>query len=213
MARITIPQFLLPRGARSPRTLQTLSRKPISASTSKRNTIRRFSTTPPTQKTSSANNNNDKHRILEKPDKFRPPSHPQRRVLQPRSSSLGQNYPGPRMTEKEKEEQKKKAYPNMFPPEGTFMHRFLSSRGLHAWIALVALPSSLQGDNSSRQMTTRYANISQERINNPSNIHLHQQLQVHLPLRTPPTFLVQSIYLAVRDNLSGAVCLPHGRAA
>jgi hypothetical protein len=47
------------------------------------------------------------------------------------------NYPGPPLSAKEKEEQATKRYPNMFPPEGTVMHKFLTTRWIHAWIALV----------------------------------------------------------------------------
>jgi hypothetical protein len=47
------------------------------------------------------------------------------------------NYPGPPLSEKEKEEQKTKQYPNMFPPEGTVLHKFLTSRWIHVWIAMV----------------------------------------------------------------------------
>jgi hypothetical protein len=79
-----------------------------------------------------------KNRILEKPDKFRPPSHPQR-IVSPARTPSGQpvNY-GPRLTAKEREEQNKKQYPSMFPPEGTVMFNFLTSRWIHVWIAMVS---------------------------------------------------------------------------
>jgi hypothetical protein len=47
------------------------------------------------------------------------------------------NYPGPKLSEKEEAERAKKKYPNMFPPEGTVMFRFLTSRWIHVWIAFV----------------------------------------------------------------------------
>jgi len=73
----------------------------------------------------------DKSRILEKPAKFNPPSHGSRRV-RPRA------YPGPRITEAEREAMKTKRYPNMMPPEGSFLWRFLTDRRLHMWITLVS---------------------------------------------------------------------------
>jgi len=79
----------------------------------------------------------DKSRILEKPAKFNPPSHGSRRV-RPRS------YPGPRITDAEREAMKTKRYPNMMPPEGSFLWRFLTDRKLHMWITLVTFPYPIQ---------------------------------------------------------------------
>lgn len=134
---ITIPQFLLPRGVPSTRTLHALrhhnNRRIIpSAATS---TPRTFTTTPIPQQDDS------KPRVLSQPDKFRPPSHPARRVVQTRNGKVVNagpvNYPGPKLSEKEKEEQKTRRYPHMFPPEGTVMFKFLTSRWIHVWIAMV----------------------------------------------------------------------------
>ncbi|KAG2413438.1 hypothetical protein HFD88_002627 [Aspergillus terreus] len=134
----TIPQFLLPRGAPSPRTLQALTRR-----TTPRTTLRRG--TPASRCASSKAPSSEKPRVLAQPDKFRPPSHPARRVVQTRNgrvvSSNPVNYPGPRLSEKEKEEQKHRQYPNMFPPEGTVMYKFLTSRWIHIWIAMGVLTS------------------------------------------------------------------------
>ncbi|PWY72097.1 hypothetical protein BO83DRAFT_379087 [Aspergillus eucalypticola CBS 122712] len=131
MPPVTIPQFLLPRGAPSPLSLRALSR---------RTTYRITSST--TQRCAS---DDSKPRVLSKPDKFRPPSHPARRVVQTRNgkvvSSGPINYPGPKLSEKEKEEQKHRQYPNMFPPEGTVMHKFLTNRWIHIWIAMGVLTS------------------------------------------------------------------------
>lgn len=76
--------------------------------------------------------------VLEQPDKFRPPSHPQR---------LGRRRPQPAAynqgtTRSEREKQKTKSYPHMFPNQGTFMHWFLTNRMIHVWITLVSFPSS-----------------------------------------------------------------------
>lgn len=112
---ILIPQFLLPRGIPSKRTLLHLTRRHAST------------TTDPS-----------KPRVLEKPDKFRPPSHPARRVVPTRNGKVV-NYPGPRLSEEEKREKAQKQYPHMFPPEGSVMYKFLTNRGIHVWIAFVCL--------------------------------------------------------------------------
>lgn len=90
---------------------------------------RAFTTSPRMSSSSSAIT--DKSRILEKPARFNPPSHGSRRV-RPRA------YPGPRLSEAEVEQQRTKRYPNMMPPEGSFMFRVLTNRSLHLWITLVS---------------------------------------------------------------------------
>ena len=103
---------------------------------------RLFSTTSSNQKKkSTTNNGNDKHTLLEKPDKFRPPSHPSRRVIPGRRSLASEpiNYPGPKLSDKEREEARHRHYPHMFPPEGSLMHRFLTNRWIHVWIAMVCI--------------------------------------------------------------------------
>ncbi|KAL9048720.1 MAG: hypothetical protein Q9162_007581 [Coniocarpon cinnabarinum] len=83
---------------------------------------------------SNATPQTDKSRILEKPSRFNPPSHGARRV-KPRM------YPGPKLTAEEEQTQSTRRYPNMMPPEGTFMHWFLTGRSLHVWITLGVLTS------------------------------------------------------------------------
>lgn len=78
--------------------------------------VRYASTTPP-----------PKPRVLEKPDKFRPPSHPSRLRSKPKYQY------GPDLSQ----EQKTKRYPHMMPPEGTFLHWFLTNRSIHVWISMV----------------------------------------------------------------------------
>ncbi|KAK5168330.1 uncharacterized protein LTR77_006899 [Saxophila tyrrhenica] len=82
-------------------------------------THRHASTTPP------------KPRVLEKPERFNPPSHGSRlpRRQPPRA------YPGAPLTP----EQHRRRYPNMMPAEGTWMHSFLTNRMLHVWITLSIL--------------------------------------------------------------------------
>ncbi|TPR09402.1 hypothetical protein CAN33_009005 [Aspergillus niger] len=74
MPPVTIPQFLLPRGAPSPLSLRAWNR---------RTTYRITSST--TQRCASSTPDDSKPRVLSKPDKFRPPSHPARRVVQTRN--------------------------------------------------------------------------------------------------------------------------------
>jgi hypothetical protein len=73
--------------------------------------------------------------VLEKPDKFRPPSHPQR--LNRRAP---RNYPGPALSESEREAQKTRSYPHTFPNPGTKLHWFLTTWWIHLWITMVSLP-------------------------------------------------------------------------
>ena len=81
-----------------------------------------------------------KGRLLEKPTRFNPPSHPAR--LPRRNRQPAFTVP---LSAKEKEQQKTKQYPHMMPPEGTFFHWFLTNRTIHVWITMVGhppLPSS-----------------------------------------------------------------------
>ncbi|KEF55294.1 uncharacterized protein A1O9_08948 [Exophiala aquamarina CBS 119918] len=74
--------------------------------------------------------------VLEQPDKFRPPSHPQRlntrRRFQPGAYNQG-------TTRSEREQQKTRSYPHTFPNQGTFMHWFLTNRMIHLWITMGTL--------------------------------------------------------------------------
>jgi hypothetical protein len=70
--------------------------------------------------------------VLEKPDKFRPPSHPQRLNRKP-----PRQYPGPPLSEAERQAQRTRRYPHMFPNEGTPLHWFLTNRWIHLCISLV----------------------------------------------------------------------------
>lgn len=74
--------------------------------------------------------------VLEQPDKFRPPSHPARlnRARRPTGGAYNQ---GP--TEQEREKQKTRTYPHMFPNQGTFLHWFLTDRWIHLWITMVSV--------------------------------------------------------------------------
>lgn len=115
MASLSIPRFLLPRAnlylrdQRLQHRLATLG-------------LRHASTSAPS-----------KPRVLEKPERFNPPSHPARLRKTPRQ------YPGAPLAEHEREAQKTRQYPHMMPPEGSFMHWFLTNKMIHTWITLVRL--------------------------------------------------------------------------
>ncbi|KAH8699291.1 hypothetical protein BGW36DRAFT_407086 [Talaromyces proteolyticus] len=130
----SIPQFLLPRGISSHTLRYAAATRGFSSSF-------RWQRSRTGGKEKEAS---DKPRTLAQPDKFRPPSHPARRVLPTRNGKPvivkePFNYPGPPQSAVEKEAQKTKRYPNMFPPEGTVMHKFLTTRWIHAWIAMGVL--------------------------------------------------------------------------
>ncbi|KAF1357052.1 hypothetical protein BDV97DRAFT_24241 [Delphinella strobiligena] len=76
--------------------------------------------------------------VLEKPAKFNPPSHAARL---PRKAPRGAALPTYGRSEKEREEGRRKRYPNMMPEEGTFLHWFLTSKGVHVWITMSILTS------------------------------------------------------------------------
>ncbi|ATZ57057.1 hypothetical protein BCIN_14g02380 [Botrytis cinerea B05.10] len=120
----SIPRFLLP--LRSP--LWSVSSKTT------KTTIRNAST----KSKNNASKKSPKPLVLEKPTKFNPPSHPARLRKDP------PRYPGPQLSAEEIARQSVKKYPNMMPPEGTFMHWFLNNKSIHIWIALGTL-STLAG--------------------------------------------------------------------
>lgn len=84
---------------------------------------------------SSSSSSDRKPIVLEQPDKFRPPSHPARLGgrRRPQQGAYNQGT-----TADEKERQKTRTYPHMFPNEGTFMHWFLTDRWIHIWITMVS---------------------------------------------------------------------------
>jgi hypothetical protein len=119
MSRKLLLSILQPSSNRaiSLRTLQDLS----TAKFVRRVSVRNASTASP-----------PKTIALEKPDKFRPPSHPQRL-----NRKAPRQYPGPPLSQAERQVQKTKRYPHMFPNEGTPLHWFLTNKWIHMWISLV----------------------------------------------------------------------------
>ncbi|WPG99200.1 Hypothetical protein R9X50_00201100 [Acrodontium crateriforme] len=80
-----------------------------------------------------------KPRVLAKPERFNPPSHPARIRSKPKYRFGGE------LSKDEKEAQKKRRYPNMMPEEGTFLYWFLTQRNLHLYISLSVLVSLVFG--------------------------------------------------------------------
>ncbi len=94
-----------------------------------------------------------KPRVLEKPTRFNPPSHGRRLKQQ-----IPRQY-GPQLTEEQKTEQQTRKYPNMMPAPGTFMHWFLTSRGIHTFITLVNDQLSHDSHSQILQFYSQYVTL------------------------------------------------------
>ena len=97
--------------------------------------VQRPSRIPAFQRRNASSTTTDPNKpiVLDKPDKFRPPSHGQRLPRgRPRTSGYNQAS-----TAKEQESQRTRRYPHTFPNEGTVMHRFLTNRRIHLFITVV----------------------------------------------------------------------------
>ncbi|ORY13709.1 hypothetical protein BCR34DRAFT_561570 [Clohesyomyces aquaticus] len=79
--------------------------------------------------------------VIPQPDKYRPPSHGKRMPERDKWSETASRTYGPKLTAEDKERMKKKKYPNMMSPEGTFMHWFLHNKFIHIWITMGTLMS------------------------------------------------------------------------
>ncbi|KAI0187166.1 hypothetical protein EV127DRAFT_151035 [Xylaria flabelliformis] len=73
--------------------------------------------------------------VLEKPERFNPPSHGSRL---PRSTP---RHYGGSLTAEEVQAQNQRTYPGLPPPPNTWSHRFINSRGIHMFITLGTLTS------------------------------------------------------------------------
>ncbi|KAI0439777.1 hypothetical protein F4803DRAFT_25844 [Xylaria telfairii] len=73
--------------------------------------------------------------VLEKPERFNPPSHGSRL---PRSTP---RHYGGSMTAEEVQAQSQRTYPGLPPPPNTWSHWFINSRGIHMFITLGTLSS------------------------------------------------------------------------
>lgn len=86
--------------------------------------------------TSSKSSTPKKPLVLEKPERFNPPSHGARL---PRRGATPNHYGGS-LSEQEFAKQKVTQYPGMMAPEGTFEHKFWHNPWIHTFIALVRIP-------------------------------------------------------------------------
>ncbi|KPI43189.1 uncharacterized protein AB675_6866 [Cyphellophora attinorum] len=94
-----------------------------------------FSLSHTSQRRYASTNDPSKPIVLEQPDQFRPPSHGARLAKsRSRGSTLHGAY-NQSSTNTEREAQKKKSYPHMFPEKGTFMNWFLTNKVIHIFIA------------------------------------------------------------------------------
>lgn len=84
--------------------------------------------------TKGGNGASQKPIVLEKPERFNPPSHGSRL----KRNSTPKHY-GPALTADEIATQNKKHYPGMMAPEGSWSHWFWHSRLLHTFITMVRL--------------------------------------------------------------------------
>ncbi|MCJ1465326.1 hypothetical protein MMC07_003943 [Pseudocyphellaria aurata] len=129
MASTTALRFFSPRGGYISKYNYLGIGRPLHGNRQQPNGYRYASTTapPPTKPVR-------KPRVLEKPTKFTPPSHPAR-INRP----TPRHFPGPMMSPEQTIARKTKKYPHMMPPEGSFMYWFLTNKGIHMWFCLSVL--------------------------------------------------------------------------
>jgi len=120
----TIPRFLLPQ------------RGLIWQRAASRTTAATKITTSAATKVRSASSTTDKPRVLEKPERFNPPSHGSRLP----KKQTPRHYGG-ELSAAEKQAQQQRDYPKMMPPPGTWGHWIWSSRWVHLVLTLVRPPS------------------------------------------------------------------------
>ncbi|KZF20036.1 hypothetical protein L228DRAFT_270794 [Xylona heveae TC161] len=144
---VSIPRFLLPRGVVPVRPSSLSSASPQQqlirhSGFSRGYASSRARATPSSSSSgssgSSSSSSGNNQRLLEKPTRFNPPSHPARL---PSRRSMPRSYPGPPLSAGEQQAQQTRKYPHMMPTEGTFMHWFLTNQLLHLWITLGTLLS------------------------------------------------------------------------
>lgn len=75
--------------------------------------------------------------VLEQPARFNPPSHGARL---PRKDRPQQQHYGGSLSSEEVSSQRRREYPGMMAPQGTWAHWFWNSQGLHMSITLVSIP-------------------------------------------------------------------------
>lgn len=74
--------------------------------------------------------------VLEQPTRFNPPSHGARL---PKKGRPQQQHYGGSLSSEEISSQRRREYPGMMAPQGTWAHWFWNSRGLHLSITMVSV--------------------------------------------------------------------------
>lgn len=111
--------------------------------------------------------------VLEKPEKFNPPSHGARLP----KKTTPRHYGGP-LTDEEANIQKRKEYPGLMAPKDTWAHWFWHSQGLHLFISIVSRDYIL--GTAPLGTSTDYGRVGN--LGRVGNVHLHRELQEHLAL-------------------------------
>ncbi|KAK3344061.1 hypothetical protein B0T25DRAFT_556032 [Lasiosphaeria hispida] len=129
----SIPRFLLPQSGQIWRGVTGTAIKTTSSrSTAGRTSLRSASTnTSPTAKPAASG-----PRVLEKPERFNPPSHGARL---PRKTGAPSRHFGGELSETDLKSQARKDYPGLEPPKGSWAQRILYSRWIHMAITLGTL--------------------------------------------------------------------------
>ncbi|TLS25357.1 hypothetical protein PpBr36_07175 [Pyricularia pennisetigena] len=141
-AVINVRRFLLPRGTRPLRRVPhhgTSLRSGLNSSAVSETPAHvRFGSTikPPTAAKPQQQQEPPRHTVLEKPEKFNPPSHGAR--LPKKGYAPPRTYGGDLSAEQIKI-QNTKDYPGMPPPQGSMAHRIIHNRRLHAFISIGVL--------------------------------------------------------------------------
>lgn len=137
-----------------------------------------------------------KPRLLEKPDRFNPPSHPSR--LRSKHRSYGAPLP-----EHERRAQKTRSYPHMMPAEGTFTHWFLTNKSIHLWISIVCeflcMELELQTNNISGHPRHAYWRHLDRRLPTLHSIHGSSPTKQHV--LCPPVHFHETLYRGLPDAL------------
>lgn len=119
-ATASIPRFLLPQSGLIWR------RVPASAASRQSRIFLRLST---------SSSNPTGQRVLEKPERFNPPSHGSRLPRKTTPRHYGGN-----LSAEEVKVQRQTDYPGMMAPEGTWAHWFIHNRWIHVAITVVRSP-------------------------------------------------------------------------
>ena len=162
MATVKIPRFLLPRG---PLSGDSFSKFVVTETI----TIRRQGLQ---RGYASGKAAASKPKMLDKPTRFNPPSHPAHLNKAP-----PRQYPGPPLPFGEQEAQKTRSYPHMMPRPGTWMHWFLTTRSIHVWITMVRLLPRLYYMAAT---LTVHELLGYPFLRRP--FHIHRKFPAHHPL-------------------------------